>query len=536
MRFEEFADCVLRVDLTPAQRVLARVGFDAVEPCDLTGAARDHARQLFGDVYTVPLEARGVFAVTKGARAGGTWLCSLFLLYRAFTASCAGLAAGELGFCPIVAPDMRLARQGLRYAAGAAMASPDLARFVAGRSSDSLTIRRPDGYSVVVTALPATRGGSALRGRTLLAGLMDESAFFRDGDSGEINDSELFRALAVRIVADGVLCVISTAWLESGLLHDLVRQNLGSPSSALACVAPTELMRPDSPKIRAVVEAERVRDPLNAAREFDCVPFTGGAGAYFDRGAISDALDDNLPCPVALDSLSNLGHWVVGAGYDFAARQDAAAGVVVAASSENRPSYVVCSAFERRPAKGKPLVPSVVTGGFCQMVRDYGGSGFSSDAFYLEAVREAATSHDLQLYQAPGGQMGKARSYGVARELLHAGRIRIPSTLTRLAVQLGEVVSQPTTGGGLKITSPRRGGAHGDLVSAFVLALWHASRSSSTVGAQSGGDPGSMHTQGGAFGYVDDPECWAGRSVIVCGTRTRLPDRESSESWRRGPY
>ena len=55
---------------------------------------------------------------------------------------------------------------------------PSLARMVAAETADSVTIERPDGRRVVIECLPATRGGSAVRGRSLVGAVLDESAFF----------------------------------------------------------------------------------------------------------------------------------------------------------------------------------------------------------------------------------------------------------------------------------------------------------------------------------------------------------------------
>ena len=75
------------------------------------------------------------------------------------------------------------------------------------------------------------------------------------------------------------------------------------------------------------------------------------------------------------------------------------------------------------------------------------------------------------LMAAPGGQTGKIDSYTRSRDLLHGGFVRIPAQYSKLAQQLRETISKPTSGGGMLISSPRCGGAHGDIASAAVLAL-----------------------------------------------------------------
>jgi len=466
--FLQFLRGVLGVtSLTEPQRVFVRVVFDGIDPARLTGRDRDLARQLFGDVETIPPEARAVLAMLKGARVGGTWLCSLWLLYRAVTADCSGLAAGELGFCVAVAPDLRLARQCVRYALGAAQSVPSLAALIRAETSDGFVLQRPDGRSVSIEALPATRGGSALRGRTLLAALMDESSFFRDRESGVVNDSELYRALGIRCTVLGAkLLVISTAWLEAGVLHELIKTNHGKPTTALACIAPTELMREGDARIAQVVSDERSRDPENAAREFDCQTLGGGCGIFFDHSAIATALAPGLPNP-----LPPIAGARVGFGVDPAFRSDSFAACVVRKVQDG---FEVAELFERSPKKGQPLVPSVVMAEAIAFGKRHGARELCTDGHYIESVREHARGSGFGINVCPEGQKGKALVYMKARDLLHGGSIAIPGGMTALARQLREVVSKPTPGGGISISSPRRGGMHGDLVSAFVLALWRS--------------------------------------------------------------
>jgi hypothetical protein len=111
----------LGVTLTPAQRVLALVAFDGVQPAALDGEDRELAARLYGPIDEVPASARGVLVAVCGARAGKTRvLGALYSLFRALTADLSRLAPGEIAVALIVAPDMRLARQCLGYALGAA--------------------------------------------------------------------------------------------------------------------------------------------------------------------------------------------------------------------------------------------------------------------------------------------------------------------------------------------------------------------------------------------------------------------------------
>lgn len=468
LNFEHFLRSVVKVErevrLTAAQWVLVRVCFDDADPENLTEADQAIALELFGDVRRFPPGSRHVLALLKGARIGGSWLASLFVLYLGLTCRLSGLAAGEVAFGIIVCPDMRLAAQAFRYVAGAIDSTPTIARLVVSRTTDSITLRRPDGHLITIECLPASRGGAATRGRTLFAALLDEASFFRDADSGQVNDLEVYRSIVVRVLPGGKVLVVSTAWLESGLLHELIHTNHGHPVTAVACLAPTLTMRDDE-RIRTIVEEERQRDPDNAAREFDCQPLGGGAASYFDGSAINASLTDG-PINLAPQPGS-----VVGAAADFGFVSDSSALCIVQLVAS---FYRLSELIELRPEKGAPLQPSAVVTEFALACKRYGVRKPAADGHYREAIREHLSAAKLELRPLPEGQNGKIEQYSQVRALLHEGRCRIGRDAKKLITQLREVVAKPTPGGGLSITSPRKKTGHGDLASAYVGAVWSA--------------------------------------------------------------
>jgi hypothetical protein len=456
------AFCALvRFELSPAQRVLVAIAFDGVEPSDLVGEDREYARALFGDIETIPPIVRAVVCVVAGARGGKTRIAATRLLHLALTVPLS-LAPGEWAFALFVAPDLRLARQGLRYARGAAATVPAIDRLVIEDGADGFTIERPDGARVRLECLPASRGGSAVRGRTLVAAVLDEACFFRDEDSGVVNDGEVFRAIVVRVVRAGQLLIISTPWLASGLTYELHDKNHGKPTTALAAHAPTLLLRGDE-HTRSIVERERERDPDNARREYDAEFLDLGTSGFFDPAAIDRCVElvpegERPPREVA-------------AGADFAFVSDSSALAIV--GSDGR-TFRVHELHELRPQRGAPLQPSNVVASFASVLVRFGLQRVTADAHYRESIAEHLRAHSLSIAAAPEGQQGKATSYLALRELVNEARIVLPRH-ARLIAQLKAIVSKPTPGGGLSIMSPRRAGfGHGDLVSALVLGAWAA--------------------------------------------------------------
>ena len=300
-KVETFVDFVasLGVTLTAAQRVVALVAFDGVAPSALGGAEREIARAIFGEVEVVSAVALAVFVAVCGARGGKSYVfCALRALHLALTGPTSTLAPGERGYVVLVAPDMRLAAIVLDYALGAARSSPRIAARIRNVTADGFVLARAHGREVAIEVLPASRGGSAVRGRSLLGFIVDECGFFRDADS-VVNDRDVFDAGTKRVVAGGQTIIASTPWSEVGLLHELFTENHGRPVQALAAHAPTMLLRDGDARVRAMVDRERERDPDAAAYEYDALFRGGGGASFFDARAIDASIVDALPPPVA---------------------------------------------------------------------------------------------------------------------------------------------------------------------------------------------------------------------------------------------
>lgn len=464
LRFVEFCESVLAVRMEPAQRVFWSVAADRVQPCELTGDDRELGRAMFGAVETIPDEARRLVATIKGAGIGFSFFLGYRLLHRALTATELG-AAGEIRPALVVAPDMRTARIPVRYALGAADAVPQIKRLIEQRGADGFTIRREAGRFTSVEALPASVGGSALRGRRYIEAGFDESCFLRD-QNYQVNDVDCRRAVLPRCV--GTFWYGSTPWLETSDVWKTFITNWEAPTSALAARMPTLLVRTD-PAVVQLVHSERERDPDGAATEYDCQPPAGGGGFYFDGASVEQCASDSLPLLLAGPHRD----FNIGAGFDPAFQRDACAGVIV---RKKDGIFEVCEVFERRPERGSPLVPSATVKEFAAASKRHGARRVASDVHYRESVKEHLRESGLSFADMPGGNAGKADVYNFARDLIHAGRVRWSAQHRRLTQQLREIVAKPLPGGLIAITSPRRKGSHGDIASAFCLALWSAEK------------------------------------------------------------
>jgi hypothetical protein len=449
------------VKLSPAQNVLTAVAYDGIEPKDLLGDERELARTLFGDVDEIPKQARAVALHLCGARGGKSYvLCAMRLLHLALTVNLDALAPGEIGVALIVAPDIRLARQTFRYVLGAARGNKGIERRLTEVSKERLVLVRENGRKVAVECLPATRGGSAVRARSLVGAALDEFAFFRNEDF-KVNDGEIFRAVSPRILRGGQMLVASTAWARLGMMYDLFSENYGKPSTVLAARATTLMLNPSKDE---EVARDRERDPVNAAREFDCEFMDSGAATFFSHDAIDAAVDDGLVLPLTPPAGAEV---MIGADTGF--RRDSSALVVVYKLHTGQ--YVVADIVELRPRPNHPLRPSDVVRDFADTCKRHGCTWLMADEHYRETIDEELAKHKLSYVPAPGGAEGKSECYMHAKMLLHQGKLKIPKN-RRLIDQMRQIVGRPLAGGGLSISSPRTTmGGHGDILSALVLAV-----------------------------------------------------------------
>ena len=457
LAFTDFATKVLGLRLTPAQFVLARVVFDQADPCELSDEYRGIARRLFGDVDVIPAEARRVLVLRCGRNSGKTTLATAFGIYRMCVADTSQCGPGDRPAVVAIAPRRETAGIALAMALAMVEGCWLKKRFVGKPTAKGFALRQRDGAVVWFVTLPKSRGGAAARGFSIVALLIDESEFVSPTDpASTISDTKIIQSVSPRMLRGGIMMLTSTPWPTPSATATFFDENFGKPTRALAARAPTELMRNFDPEVVANVEAERARDPVNALREFDCLP-TDAEGSFFDSATIDAACTRTAPARRARAV----------AGFDLSFRVDSSANAIV----ERHEGLVALVHLDMMsPAPGRPLAPSAVLTRFCADIRAAGATAVATDAHYLETAREHATKHGIQVHESFGNVPDRLIHL---RELLRDGRIAFGGLALgpELARQLKCVLARPMGGGGLQIVLPRTAGVgHADLVSAVVAA------------------------------------------------------------------
>lgn len=401
-------------------------------------------------------------AVRAGARGGKTSrLLATKALHAALTVPAPMLGSGEVPVALIVGPDLKLARQALSFVSGYCQL-PELRRRVLDETKDQIELQRPDGRRARVEVLAASARGRATRGRTLLFAGLDEACFFRDQETGAINDTEIYDSVMPRLVPGAQAWVVSTPWVAHvGLLEQLID---GEHPTVYAATASTRELNPAWDPDGSIEAAERHRDPDKARREIDAVPTAGGAIHFFDGDLIDACTDPALQLPRV-----PLPREYVAAGGDLGFRSDSSALAIVHAASD---AIRLGELIEVRPELGRPLRPSEVVLSFGRTMLAHGGLAYLvADQHYQETVTEHLADCGLGFVPAP---LDVSEPYVKARALMREGRVKLPKH-DRLIAQLRSVQWRANPGGSVSIILPRaKTGGHCDLVSALMLALWQA--------------------------------------------------------------
>ena len=475
--FWRFAEEIIKLKLTVGQRVLAKVAFGDHEVADLEGEELELARVILGGAEKVPDSAKRFVCMLLGRGSGKTTLCAAYCVYVAVCQPFS-VGPGDTPYCITIAPDLPTAKLSIAMAREMIRSNPALERLVVGDEKQLITLRRPDGKQVKIEAFAASRGGSTVRGRTILSFLLDESCFFTSGEGYAVSDKDIFNALTPRLVKGGKGMLVSTPWPVENLLGTMHEANWGKPMTALAVKAPTLLVRGNDPDVVANVEAERIRDPDNARREYDCELDGVGGEGWFDAASLAGSLQEGAYTMEKDGGTSCIFGpynplWPTAAAMDPGFVKDSS--TLVVGQYDGR-RYHAVAMVEMRPKPGSPLKPSAVVAKFADVAKRYGCRFIISDSYYRETVKEHLKEHGLSLVDAPEGMSGKLESFARCRSVLHEGLVVLPRSdlSNRLVAQAKLVSGKPAPGGGISIKVPRKAGmGHGDLVSAWVVATYH---------------------------------------------------------------
>jgi hypothetical protein len=347
-------------------------------------------------------KARELWCIV-GRRGGKSRMAAALAVYEACFVE-HHLAAGETGYVLVLAASKDQAHVVHDYVRGFLRESPVLRREIESETAGEIRLR-----SGVIIAVHANSFRS-VRGKTMLACIFDEVAFWRD-EASATPDLEVYRAvLPALMTTRGILIGISTPYRKIGLLHQKHRNHFGQEGDILVVQGPSVAFNPSLNL--AAVAATVAADPEGARAEWEA-EFRADIGAFLDDATIEAAIDYGRPLELPRRE-----------GRIYKAFVDASGGrhdhycVAVAHKQDGR--FIVDCVVGVAP----PFDPGWTTKELADVVKRYGCYRITGDAYSAEWVR-AAWRHNGLAYDA--AEMTKSELYLEALPMFTQGLVSLPN-------------------------------------------------------------------------------------------------------------
>ena len=247
----------------------------------LDGEGFEHYRQHTGrtDLLSRPYREA---ALVCGRRSGKSRCLALVAVYLAtFFDYSQYLAPGEQPVVAIIAADRRQGRIILRYIIGLLQSVKLLFPMIEGDpGQEHVTLTNEVRIEI------NTNGIASPRGRTFIAILADEIAFWRTSDSAANPDKEVISAVrpGLLTIPTSMLLLASSPYSKSGVLWETYRKYWGQLGArVLVWQASTEEMHPSID--REIIAEELANDPASAEAEY-FAKFRADVAAFVDKEVV----------------------------------------------------------------------------------------------------------------------------------------------------------------------------------------------------------------------------------------------------------
>jgi hypothetical protein len=388
-------------------------------------------------------------ALVIGRRGGKSLILALIAAYLAsFRDWTPYLTGGETGHLVILAADRRQGKAILGYLKGM-LSIPLLAGLITRETAEVLEIGSKNIAISIETASFKT-----IRGRTIVAALCDEQAFWSADDSGANPDSEVIAAIkpAMLSVPGAMLFMASSPYSRRGVLYEEYRKHFGKDDSAtLVWQASTLRMNPKAPQ--SFIDEMYESDPTRAAAEYGA-EFRSDIEAFISREAVDAVV---APGIFELPPLF---------GTDYFAFVDPSGGssdsMTLAIAYRQGDRAILAAVREAKP----PFSPESVVSEFAVLLKAYGIKEITGDRYAGEWPHERFYVHGIE-YRV--SVKPKSDLYRDLLPLINSAGVELLDN-AKLIAQLCSLERRTARGGKDSIDHPP-GGAHDDVANAVAGAL-----------------------------------------------------------------
>jgi hypothetical protein len=315
------------------------------------------------------------------------------------------LAPGETGVVMVIAQDRRSARVILDYVKAFLLESPMLADLIEGETQESVILRGRISIEV------HTASFRSIRGRTVVCGICDELAYWRE--EGTANpDIEILNALrpAMSTVPGAKLLCASSPFARRGALWGAYETHFGQEDAApLVWQATTRQM---NPTVRQSVIDKRMAEDEPSARAEYLAEFRRELEAFVKIETVAECTGTYTARP--FDSAHKYYGFVDPSG----GSEDA---FTLAISHREGDSIYVDAVFAKHP----PFSPTNVAEEFARLLQTYRIGYITGDRYGGEFPRELFRRHGVEYRISP---KTKSELYQNLLPLLNSNRVVLPKS------------------------------------------------------------------------------------------------------------
>jgi Terminase large subunit, T4likevirus-type, N-terminal len=251
----------------------------------LTDAEREVFKAIAGD-RGLPLKRVRELWCIVGRRGGKSRVAAMLACFFACFVK-HRLAAGERGMVLVLAATVEQSRVVFGYTLAFLQKSDVLAREI--ESTTRHEIRLKNGIVIAIHS----NSFRSVRGRTLVACIFDEVAYWRD-DTTATPDAETYTAvLPALLTTNGMLVGISSPYRRTGLLHAKHKRYFGVDGDDTLVVQGSSKQF-NGTLDDAAIAAQQEADPTAARSEWDA-QFRDDIAGFLDDALIEQAVDRDRP-------------------------------------------------------------------------------------------------------------------------------------------------------------------------------------------------------------------------------------------------
>lgn len=383
-----------------------------------------------------------------GRRGGKSFTKALIAVYLAcFHEYRPYLSPGERGVVVVTAADRKQARSIFRYAQALITQVPMLAEMVETLRADEIDLNNS------VTLEIGTASYRSVRGKTIVAALNDEIAFWRSEDSAN-PDEEILDAQrpAMATIPNAIMLCGSSPHARRGVMWDAYDKAYGkADADRIVWKAPTDRMNPRVD--RRIIAKAYADDPAKAKAEYGA-EFRTDVEAFLTREAVEAVTDKGVTNRTRAP------------GSKYIAFVDPSGGssdamTLAIGHRDPRGKAILDVAVERKA----PFSPEAVVDEFCALLKAYGITSVTGDRYGGEFCREPFRLRGIR-YDI--SEKSRSEIYLDLLPAINSGNVALLDN-ERLALQLVGLERRTARGGRDSIDHPR--GAHDDLANAVAGCL-----------------------------------------------------------------